>query len=434
VKGKGLARFVLVSVVVVLLLGGLAGTARAAEFRSGERVIIAADEVIDDDLFLSGAYVEVRGTVNGDLFATGQEVIVTGEVGGSLMIAGRTLEVNGSIGGSVYSGGYALTVGPEADIARNLYFGGYSLTAERGGAVGRSLYASGYQLLLDGAVANDVLVGAGALELNGSVGGDVRGEVSEGDGAPAFMPEFPGAVVPIPPGYRQGEGAEVGGQVDIKRVREADRRADRGGRGPGRVIMCGLRGIWRRVGEFLALLIVGGLLLYFVPDWVRRVGAPVREQPLPSTGWGLVVLVLFWIAVPVAVALLLVLSGILGLVTLGQLFGSMFGLGGALLAVAISLVSIVTDYAAKVIVAFVVGQLVLERLAPETQNGSAGKAWALVAGVFAYEIIRAIPILGWLVGVVVTLCGLGALFLVLRGIVQPPAAPSATEEVAVKVE
>jgi hypothetical protein len=77
---------------------------------------------------------------------------------------------------------------------------------------------------------------------------------------------------------------------------------------------------------------------------------------------------------------------------------------------------------------------VLARLAPQAQNGSGGKAWALVAGVFVYEIIRAVPILGWLVGVVVTLCGLGAIFLVIRGLVRPPAAPSATEEVAVKVE
>ena len=433
-KGKGLSRIVLAAVLVVLLIGGIANTASAAEFRGGERIIIPADEVIDDDLFVSGAYVEVNGTVNGDLIVTGQDVVVTGKVGGSVVISGRTLEVNGSVAGSVYCGGYALTVGPGAEIGRNLYFGGYSLTTQPGSAIGRSLHAAGYQLVLNGAVENDVEVGAGALELNGAVGGDVRGEVSASGGGPAFMPDFAGAVPSIPPGFRQGEQAKIGGQVEIKLLTEADRRPEPARRGPGRAIVCGLRGIWRRVGEFLALLIVGGLLLYFVPDWVHRAGAPVQEQPLPSTGWGLIVFVIFCIGIPIAFGLLLLLAALLGVVTLGQMFSSVFGLGGAVLSLAIALLSFVVKYVAKVVVAFVVGRLVLARLAPQTQSGVGGKAWALGAGVFVYEIVRAIPLLGWVAGAIVTLCGLGAIFLLIRDLVRPPAAPLSTEQVVAKVE
>ena len=139
-------------------------------------------------------------------------------------------------------------------------------------------------------------------------------------------------------------------------------------------------------------------------------------------------------SIPVAVVLLLLLSALLGVVTLGQMFSSVFGLGGALLSVAIALFGFVVKYVAKVIVAFVVGRLVMARLAPQTQGSAGGKAWALVAGVFVYAIVRAVPVLGWLVSAVVTLCGLGAIFLVFRDIVRPPPASSETEEVTVKVE
>ena len=86
------------------------------------------------------------------------------------------------------------------------------------------------------------------------------------------------------------------------------------------------------------------------------------------------------------------------------------------------------------VVAYVVGQLVLARAAPQTQSGSGGKYWALVVGALIYEILRAIPVIGWIVGALVTLCGLGAILLFVRGRVRPQAAAPSREEVAVKVE
>jgi cytoskeletal protein CcmA (bactofilin family) len=104
----------------------LATPAQAADFRGGDRVVIGADEVVDDDLFIAGNVVEVNGTVTGDLFATGTEVSINGEVGGSVFLAGQSLQVNGDVQGSVYSAGYSLAIGPEAAIGRNVFFAGFS--------------------------------------------------------------------------------------------------------------------------------------------------------------------------------------------------------------------------------------------------------------------------------------------------------------------
>ena len=206
-------RGVLVLGLVVLAVFGLAGSAAAAEFRSADTVVVEADEVIDDDLFLSGNRVEMKGTVKGDLFAAGTEVVVNGEVEGSLFVAGQSLEVNGSVGGSLYGGSYAMTVGPEAQIGRNIYYGGFSLVTDPGSAAGRGLYVGGYQLIHGGQVAGDLSFGGAAFELNGSVGGDVHAEVSTPSqpAPPMFMPGFPGAVAPIAPGIRMGAQGGGGG-------------------------------------------------------------------------------------------------------------------------------------------------------------------------------------------------------------------------------
>ena len=284
---KTWGRTILVLALLGLMTLGLVSSVSAGDFRGGDNVVISAEEVIDDDLFASGNRVEVNGTVKGDLFATGRDVVVNGTVEGSLFIAGQTLDVTGQISGSVYSAGYALTIGSEADIGRNLYFGGFSLTSEPGSTVGRSVYTGSYQAIVSGDVANDIAVSAGALEVNGSVGGDVRGEVSDSEGAAApFMPAFPGSVPAVAPGLRVNDDAQVGGVVDVAIAESgpetAQRPRDRG--------IFGLdRAITSRIGEFSALLIVGGLLLYFWPEVMRRASSEAKEKPLPSAGRGCLV-------------------------------------------------------------------------------------------------------------------------------------------------
>src|SRR5688500_7385591 len=96
--------------LVLTLVFGLAGTVLAVEIRGGETVTIGKDEVIDDDLVVTGQTVLIDGVINGDLLAAGSRVVINGRVNGSLMMAGQLLELNGQVGGSVYSAGAALTV------------------------------------------------------------------------------------------------------------------------------------------------------------------------------------------------------------------------------------------------------------------------------------------------------------------------------------
>src|SRR3972149_640193 len=96
----------------------------------------------------------------------------------------------------MYGGSYAMTVGPEAQIARNIYYGGFSLETEPGSAAGRGLYVGGYQLIHGGQVTGDLNFGGGAFELNGSLGGAGRG-----GGSPGRSPAGVRASAP-PPAWR----------------------------------------------------------------------------------------------------------------------------------------------------------------------------------------------------------------------------------------
>ncbi len=308
----------------VMILGvgafALAGSARAAEFRGGDTIIIPANEVIADDLFISGNRVEVNGTIQGDLFAAGSEVTVNGTVEGSLFITGQSLVANGPVGGSLYSSGYALTIADGAQVNRNAFFGGFSVETEPDSTIGRSIYAGGYQVVVNGQVEDDVQVGSAALEVNGTVGGDVLGEVSPtGEAAPPmfFMPGIRGAVPLIAPGLRIGTDADIGGIINIQETPVTP--PDEGGGGRNLIFRLG-SALGARAGEFIALLIVGGLLLRFWPASIERPAAEARERPLPSAGWGCLVSAVAFVGVPLVALLIILVAALGGLVTFGQLF------------------------------------------------------------------------------------------------------------------
>ena len=98
-------------------------------------------------------------------------------------------------------------------------------------------------------------------------------------------------------------------------------------------------------------------------------------------------------------------SNVLGF---GGLVVSITGLG--LLANAAIIVGflIAVGYLSKIVFSFLVGRMILERI---QKPWGAGRLWPLVLGVVIFTIVRAIPILGWLIGLIVTLLGLGALWL-----------------------
>jgi hypothetical protein len=58
--------------------------------RSEERVIVAAGEIIDGDLYVAAGQAIVNGTVNGNVLCIGNTITINGAVNGSITaLAGK---------------------------------------------------------------------------------------------------------------------------------------------------------------------------------------------------------------------------------------------------------------------------------------------------------------------------------------------------------
>lgn len=424
---KAIVQVTLIALVFSLVTLGVAKPAWAADFRKGDTLTIASDEVVDDDLFLIGNRIVVNGTVKGDLVAVGSEVIINGKVGGSLVVAGYALSVNGGISGSVYGIGYSLDVKSDAKVGRNLYFGGFNLITNKGSSVGRGLYTSNYQTLHEGQLQGDMLVYGAALEINGGVGGDVKGEVGKGQ-PQAVVPALPGAGKIMMPGLAVGDEAKIGGKVDVRLTEYSPPT-------PVRLdnVVASLLGrtIARRTGEFIALLIVGGLLLRFWPEVMRRVRNEAQSKPLQSAGWGCIITLLFYIAMPIAAGVIFLLAVLGGVFTFGELFNDILGIGGAALALVMAVFFFILSLVTKAIVSFLGGRLILEKLSAKRGEGFWPEFGALALGAFIYELLRSIPLgIGWLIGLIVIILGLGAIYFTVRKHFTPPPKPKRTKAAA----
>ena len=398
-RGKSLILFIGLALAV---LGLLARPAHAADIRTGERVVIAADEVIDDDLIVSAQFVEVNGTVSGDVVATGTVVIINGPVEGSVMVAAQSVEVNGPVGGSVYAAGYSLQLGGEADVQRNVLSFGFSATTQPGSQVGRDLYVAGYQLRHDGIVGGDLNVAVSALQINGTVGGDVTGEVSAaGRGAPRQvpLPNMPETVATLPSGLVVGPAARIDGQMNVREI------------SPAAQPVVGVFGLplWLsdRLGTTIGLLLVAVFIIALWPRFLPALSGALQRRPLPSLGWGLLIyLLLFPVGILVGIVLIIGLTLLFAMVTFGQLTAAMLGLTVGTYLFALFGFLFFTYVIAWLVVGHLLGRALFNRANRPVSR--IAQFFYVVLGVVLWQALRAVPVLGFIVAFFVGTLALGA--------------------------
>src|SRR5215207_1419398 len=422
----------LLVVAGLALLVGLiaASTAWAVETRSGDSVVIGPDEVVEDDLYVTANNVIIDGTIRGDLVAFGQSITVDGTVEDDLIAAGRSVEIGGTVEDDARIAGQTLLLGEGARVDDDLIAAGFSLENEPDSAVGGTLLYAGYQALLQGTVDEDVSVAANGLELGGEVGGNVDAKVDGEDGGPPpFVFASQADVSMVESGLTLTGSAVVGGNLTYESSTEA--QIDPGAQIDGEVFATErpeeepaytmADAVLDNLRSFVALLLVGLLLVWIAPNWIRRRAGTVLERPLASLGWGVLGLIVFLVLGAAILLATIVLAVIFGLLTLGGLVILIVGLG--LLAEMVLLLAfwISMNYLAQIIVSFLAGVLLVEAVRP---GRGSGRVLSLVVGLILYVILRAIPVLGLIVGLVVVLLGLGALFhWVWTKLRRSPAAP-----------
>lgn len=252
------------------------------------------------------------------------------------------------------------------------------------------------------------------------------------------MPDFINYLpAPVAPGLRVGDSAQVGGKLTYtSSVPQSDGIQ---GLNPDQVVyqtpvpapevpqapatqprlevrVPFLGWFFKLLRELVALLVFGGLALWLMPNVTNKVVDQARLNVLPSAGYGLLTVLLGYFAAFVAASLILGVGLLLALVTLGSVSGPVFGLGFSALGLALAVFGFLVSTGSKIVVSLLLGGLLVDRIAPQTTNR---KVWVLLVGVFVYALIRSIPLIGWLIGLIATVIGMGAMYLAYRASRKP---------------
>ena len=128
-------RFLSIFALLTILALSLAAPGQAFDGRTGEDIVIKADEVVNDDLYIIANNFTLDGTVKGDLVVFGAVITINGTVEGDLIAAGRSIVINGTVADDVRIAGAILQVGKDASLGDDLVAAGASLESQGGSKV-----------------------------------------------------------------------------------------------------------------------------------------------------------------------------------------------------------------------------------------------------------------------------------------------------------
>lgn len=341
-------------------------------------VLLAAGEVVDDDLYVAGENVVVEGVVNGDLYVAGGVVEVRGTINGDLLSVGGTILVKGTVAEDVRVLGGSILLS-NAQVGDSVSLFGGSLTIDRESRVGGGLVLGGGTAVVNGQVGRGIVGSVGSLTLNGRVGKDVRvgvGQLGVGPGA-----RIGGEVVYVSQRkVNLASRAQIG--AGIKQV------LPRASQGAGRGWL-GLKEVGERlnlgfkVWSYLSAVLVGLVVVSLFHRSSLEIPEAILENPLRTLGWGLLMLLL-----PPLLFIFLIVT--------------LIGVPLALILLALWLIE---GYLSKVWVGLLLGRGFFEAFG----RGEVTPYARLAVGLLIYYLVTAVPVVGFWVSTATLVFGLGAI-------------------------
>lgn len=371
---KNLNKFFVLAVIVTMFAPTLA---LGATIKTGDEVSIKKGNDIQDDLYIAGNNISVDSIIFGDLVTAGGNVIISENVSEDITAVGGTITILGNSSGDVrVLGGNILING---DVADDLIVIGGSVTVSPDVSIGGDLIVTGGQASIDGNVVGNVKITGGTATIGGHINGNVKASVDES------LTINKGAIIDgnLEYGAKKSDalkiedGAVVTGQTIFKEISTAKKE------GAKNFIMATI-GI-AIILKLITLIIVALVLTWLFKNFSNSVIKEAIKNPLQMLGKGFVTLVI----VPIASILLMV-----------TLFGAPLGIAALLF------------YGVLVILSCVYAGVLVGVWANQKINKSDHSAitWKnVIGGIVLLLIVKAIPFIGWIIGLSVFLVVLGAI-------------------------
>jgi len=351
----------------------------AFTFSDGEAKL---PETITDDFYTVGQNVSLENPVYGDMMAAGGQVKIDAPVSQDLVLVGGHISIQGEIGDDARLAGGDIQI--DSIVKDDLIVGGGTIELGDKGFVGGDFIFGAGSVKINGEINGNVLGATNELFINNEIKGNVRlmdiekitfgpkGKVL-GD----FSYRSPKASADI-------TSETVKGKITYSATEMPIDQKD------FRKIAWGILSGFSIFG-FLSLLFTGLFFLWaFRHFLVIAVGA-ANTKSLPSLGIGF----LAAFVTPVLVLILLV-TGI-----------------GLPLALIVLLVWGLLLFVGKLVGILMIGM----RLIRTNEKSSFPRLyWAFAVGAFLFSVLALIPVLGWILRLLLSLLGIGALLLVLTNL------------------
>jgi len=287
-------------------------------------------------------------------------------------------------------------------------------------------------------VKDNAFMAGGGLELTGEIGGNLKVEVGEAqasNGPPPsmFMPPTGVTMPTVNPGLAVDPSARIGGNLEYTQTKDLSI--------PGGVVVGNITRIEpqlspeqvaaapkpfaQRVGDWflnlirtiLTLFLLGLLLGWLFPRFVRQAGEKLQAKPWHSLGWGVVSYAALFFAILVVLIAMILLALLFGVLTLGKLSSLSVGLGLLTIVLLVFGFVLAAGFVVKIVASGLVGKLILNKAKPGLGEH---KVWPLLVGVGVIAILISLPYVGWLFKMLLIFFGLGALWLLGREALVKP--------------
>ena len=347
------------------------------EKRSIRVVTIPKDSVIDENFVIkSGEVVEISGVVNGEGIVAGGQVFVDGVVNGDLIAAGGTLVIAGEVRDDLRVAGGEVAI--KGTVGGNVTVFAGKVEIGESARVGGGVVAFSGDSVISGEVTRDLRVFGGSLTLTNRVGGSINAFVST-------LRISSSATVIGDINYTSESEAEVDPMASVSgrltRSLPTSFETNNLSTPQFRNMVTKIK-LQVKLISFISILLIGLLMLKFLPSYVKRTSMLVGEKAWKSAGLGFLIL----ITTPIAfIILVITLIGIpLGFILL--------------------VVYLVSLYFARIYVSYWVGITFFGKIL--------GKRHYLpyILGLFIVFLVGFIPYLGGFLNFVILIWGLGASF------------------------
>jgi len=324
--------------------------------------------------------------------------------------------------------GAILQVGNDASLGDDLIAAGASLETQDGSKVNGDTFAGAGQILLTGDVAGNVLVGTNALEIRGEIGGDVDAKVDgrqQGVIGLLMSMFFSGSEKSMPkvlPGLTISNDARIKGNLEYSESQNIEIPADvvsgkvthsepvvgsqEAGKQstPAQAVVTWTFDLLRNI---VTLILVGTLLGWLTPHFIKKLGEKVQARPLASIGWGILAYGGFFLALLIVLAAMIIGGMLINALTLDGLTSMTIWFGIFAIFALVIFFELVVAFVTKIVVAWLGGKLLLDKFNPALAEK---KFVSLTVGVFILAILMAIPNIGGIFSLLAVLAGFGAIW------------------------